>query len=372
MATPLQKLSLRGFKSICTLEDFELRNLNVLIGANGAGKSNFVDFFRLLRSMADEVLQKFVNEQGGADGFFFQGPSFTRQISARMEFGRNVYEFELEPTADGGLHIADERVQYTGGTGVGKPRSIGKGGRESQLKARKEQPASWGKDPGVPAYVYDAVSNWIVYHFHDTSMFAPMRRDQAVRDFQELRHDASNLAAFLLHLREQAEGSYSLIRDTIRLIAPFFDDFVLRSETKGGEEKVRLEWRQKGSSFPFQPIHFSDGTIRFICLATSLMQPKLPATIVIDEPELGLHPYAVSLLADLLQSASERARVVVSTQSAALLDHFAPEDVIVVDRHEGRSVFERLEAGKLAEWLQDYSVGELWQKNVVRGGPSHE
>jgi predicted ATPase len=199
-----------------------------------------------------------------------------------------------------------------------------------------------------------------------------MRRDQPVRDWTPFRQDASNIASFLLDLRDDEPGSYELIRDTIRLIAPFFDDFLLRPKTKGPNELVRLEWRQKGSDFPFQPYQLSDGTIRFVCLATALLQPEPPAAIVIDEPELGLHPYAISILADMIKSASERTQVIVSTQSPTLLDYFEPEDVIVVNRKNGRSTFERLDAANLSEWLDDYSVGELWQKNVVRGGPTGE
>jgi len=199
-----------------------------------------------------------------------------------------------------------------------------------------------------------------------------MRRDQPIRDSSRFRHDASNIAPFLLELKEDEPGSYELIRDTVRLIAPFFDDFLLRPQTKGGNEQVRLEWNQKGSDFPFQPNQLSDGTIRFICLTTSLLQPDPPATVVIDEPELGLHPYAISMLADLIRSASERTQVIISTQSPTLLDYFDPGQIVVVNRREGRSSFERLDEGSLASWMEDYSVGELWQKNVVQGGPARE
>jgi predicted ATPase len=199
-----------------------------------------------------------------------------------------------------------------------------------------------------------------------------MRRDQSVRDWERFRHDASNIAAFLLNLKVEKPHSYMLIRETVQLIAPFFDDFLLRVQKRGTEELVRLEWRQKGCDFPFQPNHLSDGTIRFICLATALLQPALPATIVIDEPELGLHPYAISILADLIQSASERTQVVISTQSPKLLDYFTAEQIVVVNRQEGRSLFNRLDTESLRDWLEDYSVGELWQKNVVKGGPTVE
>lgn len=370
MSTSLRQLTLRGFKSIENLEAFPLGQTNVLIGANGAGKSNFIDFFRMLRALADEGLQKLVNEAGGGDGFFFLGPKKTPEMFARLEFGNHAYELELTPTAANTIQIAAERVQYTGGRGHGGLQAISSGVMESVLKRRKDDSVISG-GPGVPRYVYDAVSNWTVYHFHDTSMLAPMRRPHSVRDHERFRHDASNVAAYLLHLKQQRPGSYALIRDTVRLIAPFLDDFLLRPESNGSDEKVRLEWRQKGSDFPFQPGQLSDGTIRFICLTVALLQPEPPAAIVIDEPELGLHPYAIGVLADLIRSAAARTQVIVSTQSPTLLDFFDADDVIVVSREKSHSTFSRLDSAHLSKWLEEYSVGELWQKNVVRGGPTH-
>lgn len=369
MSSPISKLTLKGFKSIRSLDGFEFGSLNVLIGANGAGKSNLVDFFRLLRSLADESFQNFVNSQGGGDGLLFLGPKVTASIEAHLEFGMNVYEFSLQPTASGALQVKEERVKYTGGGGF---EYLSTGAMESSLKMRKDERSRWTGGKSVPYYVYEAVSNWTVYHFHDTSALAPMRRDQPLRDWQRFRHDASNIAPFLLNLAEGERGNYALIRDTVRLIAPFFDDFLLRPQRKGANEQVRLEWQQKGSDIPFQPNQLSDGTIRFICLATALLQPQPPATIVIDEPELGLHPYAIAILADLIRSASERTQVLVSTQSPTLLDYFEPEEIIAVNRSNSQSTFKRLEADELTAWMEDYSVGELWQKNVVRGGPNNE
>lgn len=373
MSVKINSLSIEGFKSIRSLKDFKLGELNVLIGANGAGKSNFVDFFRLLRAMVDENLQSFVNTNGGGDGFFFNGPKHTQKIGSHLEFGANVYEFDLTPTADGSVQIERECVQYTGGQGMGNLRNIGAGLRESNLKKRKEDTARMGQGKGVPGHVYDAVSSWIVYHFHDTSRLASMRREQSVRDNDYLRADASNIAAFLLKIKTHYRNNYTLIRDTIRLIAPFFDDFRLKIDVKAdGEEKVRLEWTQKGSDYPFQPSQLSDGTIRFVCLATALSQPQLPNTIVIDEPELGLHPYAITLLAELIRSAATRTQVIISTQSVTLLEQFNLQDIVVVNRKDGASSFERLDEEHIKEWLEEYSVGELWQKNVVQGGPTHE
>ncbi|HET6883271.1 MAG TPA: AAA family ATPase [Pirellulales bacterium] len=367
MARSIDKITLRGFKSIADLEDFRLHKLNVLIGANGAGKSNFVEYFRMLRAMADEAFQAYVLDAGGSDGFLFLGPKVTREIFSRIEFGRNSYEHQLRPTAGGSLLIAWEMIGYR------SSRNTYRSSQESILKSIKDEKSHRAAEyPGVGHYIYSSVSSWTVYHFHDTSALAPMRRDQSLRDWERLRHDASNIAAFLLKLKEEEQGSYELIRDTVRLIAPFFDDFLLRPQTRGGNEQVRLEWQQKGSDFPFQPSQLSDGTIRFICLATALLQPAPPATILIDEPELGLHPYAISMLASLIQSAAERTQVIISTQSPTLLDYFEADEIVVVSRQHGRSTFERLDTDALSSWLDEYSVGELWQKNVVQGGPTSE
>ena len=369
MAECLKSLTMSGFKSIEKLENLELGKLNVLIGANGAGKSNFLDFFRLLRAMADEGLQAFVVQQGGADGFFFIGPKYTGRISAHLEFNKCTYEFDLGPAGLADLMIVEERIDRLDAPTL----QLSRGVRESGLKNCCDERIATGWPLGsVGRDVYESVSSWVVYHLHDTSLLAPMRRDQSLRDRQRLRPDASNLAALLLYLKEKHTETYNLIRDTVRMVAPFLGDFLLNPEEKGGQELVRLEWFQKGSDFPFQPSQLSDGTIRFICLVTALLQPNLPATILIDEPELGLHPYAIALLADLIQSAAERTQVIVSTQSPSLLDRFSAEDVIVVSREQGRSVFKRLDPTALREWLEEYSVGELWQKNVVDGAPAHE
>ncbi len=365
----LEKVTIRGFKSLRELRDFELRQLNVLVGSNGAGKSNFVDFFRLLRAMAEEALATFVLERGKADAFLFNGPKVTNQISSHLIFGKNEYRFSLSPTVTGELIVALEEVLYRGG-GSWTVKTRGK--QESGLKSWKGESSSWGSYAGPAHYVYESVSSWVVYHFHDTSNTAPVRRDQPLRDWRELQPNAGNVAAFLYHLKKTSPDHYEQVRYHVQLIAPFFDDFLLEPELSGSAELIRLEWQQKGSPMPMQPYQFSDGTIRFICLATALLQPKPPATIVIDEPELGLHPFALGVLANMLRQASERAQIIVSTQSAQLLDAFDPEDVIVVDRVGGASVFQRLDGVSLKDWLEDYSLGQVWQKNVFKGGPVSE
>lgn len=371
MGKPLKKLTIEGFKSIRKLVDFELRSLNVMIGANGAGKSNFVAFFRLLRELIEQRLQQAVITEGGADALLYMGPKVTQQFLAKLYFGNNEYEFALKPTADNRLVFAGEFTFFKGQLGPIRD-SLGSGHTEAKLRDLKDDPGITAKY-GVPHYVYDAVSSWVVYHFHDTSATAGVRRQGAINDNVSLRPNADNLAAYLFRIQSTHPYIYQRIRDVVRLAAPFFDDFKLRPVATI-PELIQLEWSQKDSDYLFRPSQLSDGTLRFICLATALLQPSLPATVLFDEPELGLHPYALTLLANLFQQAARgwRTQVVVSTQSAPLLNEFAPEDVIVVERTHGQSTFRRLESANLSEWLQEYALGELWQKNVLGGRPQNE
>ncbi|MBM4027099.1 MAG: recombinase RecF [Planctomycetes bacterium] len=374
MAQALDRVTIKGFKSIQSLEDFALRDVNVLIGGNGAGKSNFVDFFRLLRAMMElplphlqhSSLRTYIADGGGSDDFLFNGPKVTKYIEAMLRFGPNGYRFKLVPTSDERFVINDEARYYDRGNSGWWEMGSGHATPEL-LKERKEEGVAGG--PSVASYVYDAIASWKIYHFHDTSSIAPMRRSESVEDCDYLRFDAANIAPFLLALRRNETRTYEQIVESVRLVAPFFRDFILKPNK---QDKVRLRWRQRGSDYPLKPNHLSDGTIRFICLATALLQPDPPSTISIDEPELGLHPYAVEILAELIQGASKRTQLIVSTQSPALVYCFEPDDVIVVNRKAGASGFERLDAKHLAIWLKDYSLGDLWRKNVLPGGPAHE
>lgn len=371
MTQALDKLTIKGFKSIRTLEDFELTNLNVLIGGNGAGKSNFIDFFRMLRAMMElplpgltsASLKAYIADGGGSDDFLFNGPKITEQIEVETRFGLNGYRFKLAPTADETFIINDEARFYTTGWW-----EMGSGQTTPELLRDRDKRGAAGRR-NVASYVYDAISSWKIYHFHDTSKVAPMRRFETIDDSDYLRFDAANIAPFLLDLKNSEKSTYNQIVDTIRLVTPFFDNFILKPNKN---EKVRLIWRQKGSDYPLKPHHLSDGTLRFICLTTALLQPEPPSTIIIDEPELGLHPYAIEILAELIQSTSKKTQLIVSTQSPSIVDCFKPEDIIVVNRKKGASVFQRLNKHEFSSWLEDYSLGDLWRKNIFTGGPVHE
>jgi predicted ATPase len=373
LGAPIDEITLSGFKSIRELGSFRLGSLNVLIGANGSGKSNFVSLFSLLRELVEERLELAVNRAGGADRHLYLGPKKTKRIEATLQFGWNEYQFSLEPTSDNRLIFTDERIVYLAKPGMQTMpvnESIGTGHSESKLK----QEAKSGSHKRIADYVYRGVSSWTQYHFHDTSPAAAIRRTGPLHDCERLRDDGENLAAFLYRIREEDEAAYSLIVDTIRLAAPFFREFKLRPRKKRGHApEIDLEWRQSKSDYPFHVSQLSDGTLRFMALATALLQPVPPATIVIDEPELGLHPTALDLLGSLIRQAAQRTQVIISTQSAALLNAFEPQQVVVVDRCRGESQFRRLSPDDLHVWLKDkYTLGEIWQKGLCGGEPVND
>jgi predicted ATPase len=368
MASGVRFVRLEGFTSIRSAE-VELGRLNVLVGANGSGKSNFIRTLELLGRIADEDLRLFVGVNGGASALMHQ-PDAENRIRFAIDAHRCGYDAVLVPAPDDSLVFADERVWLHG-----EPRryedSLGRGHRETQLHAVAADQRRRPPEGGIPvaSYIVELLSGCRVFHFHDTSVNAPPKRRVSVADNLRLRSDAGNLASYLLRLSADGRPAYRQIVTAVRQVAPFFRDFVLDPDTP---DTLLLRWRQVGSDAVFTANQLSDGTLRFICLATLLLSPELPGLVVLDEPELGLHPAAIVQLAELLRLAAIRSQVVLATQSVTLMNQFELADLIVVERRDGASSFGRPDAEKLQEWLEEYSLGELWQKNMIGGRPGPE
>jgi len=292
----------------------------------------------------------------------------TVDLEYETDRGDNLYHARLVHAAADALMFADEAVAFTpdGQGGLPEPVSLGSGHKESAV------PEAGKAGNRTAAAAFGCMSKWRFYQFHDTSATSGMRATHYIHDNRYLRSDAGNLAAYLHLLREMEPRHYAVIVDTIRLAAPFFDDFEL-GPLELNTERVVLGWRERESGHRFGPHQLSDGTLRFIALCTLLLQPgeRRPEIMVIDEPELGLHPHAISLLGSMVRSASHDRQILLATQSVDLVNEFEPESIVVVDHHAGESSFTRLRTEDLADWLEDYSIGELWEKNVLGGRPSH-
>jgi predicted ATPase len=360
----VESLGLNGFKSVRHAE-LALDNLNVLIGSNGAGKSNLLGYFALLRATLEAKLAEHVGLHGGADTFLYGGAKETKEIRGvlrvRTAAGTGTLYQRLS-------YQAPDKLTY-GPNHTGRPR-----GRDGADEVIFDDLCAVVKQsgPGQPQQlIYEALRDRVgIFHFDDTSREAPIRRSVYIEDNQALRGDGGNLAAMLYRYKRTHELAYRRIVAAVRKVAPWFDDFALAPQ-RLDRNSVLLNWRAKGKPALFGPHQLSDGTLRAMALITLFLQPQtdLPDLILVDEPELGLHPHAIELVAGLARSASTQCQVVLATQSTTLVDHFDPEEVVIAELHRGSSHFRRLDRAELADWLRSYSVSELWQKNVIGGGP---
>lgn len=360
--TMISNIKIENYKSIRQL-DFEMKPINILIGANGVGKSNFIGFFKFLKQVHDQKLQLHVAEEGGSDNILHFGSKTSEYLNGYISFdNKSGYTFKLSPSKDGKFYFEYEdsgfNLQVLNKKTPNANDRWGEGNAESTLVERTDK---------VSKTASEYMNSFQVFHFHDTSKTSKMRKPAQINDNSYLREDASNLPAYLYWMQVKHTANFKKIERIVNSVAPFFEKFNLHPD-RLNPDMIRLEWQEKGSDY-FNAMHLSDGTLRFIALATLLLQPKAPQVIIIDEPELGLHPFAINKLAGLIQKASANSQVVISTQSVNLVDNFTPEDIITVDREDRQSVFNRLSSEELKEWLSEYNISDLWNKNVIGGRP---
>ena len=350
----LSRVIIDGYKSI-QHTDVELRPINILIGSNGVGKTNFISFFKLINIIYEQRLHNYTM-QNSAERLFHYGLKRTSELKGYLAFGDNAYEVRLQARDNGSLFIAEERSYYQSSSF--NVSNID----ESQIKNSSTYRDRW---------LRDYLQSYKIFHFHDTSKGAPLRSSANINDNRYLKTDGSNLPAFLFMLQEKYPKTLKRIELTIRSVMPYFGNFSLAPSLLD-ESQINLQWSDiENNEKYFDANDLSDGSIRFIALATLLLQPTLPKVIIIDEPELGLHPTAIVKLAGMIKSVASRGcQIIVSTQSVNLINNFDAEDIITVDRKDKQSTFNRLNNDTLQHWLNDYSLGELWTKSIINGQPT--
>lgn len=371
--TTLDWITIEGFKSIRSIQEIRLSPINILIGANGSGKSNFLEAFSFLGAISDGKLRYYVKESGGAASILHFGPKLTPNLNMRVSFKQgpnqfNRYRIDLRHGKVGNLFPTVEIVSFWDKNNHKDPYETQIFGNEEEAGISDSGTRLYN---GIAQYVHKCLNTWRIFQFHDTSPTSPMRTESKLNDNRFLRADGSNLASFLYLLRHKHRGSYKLIRKTVQLVAPFFDDFVLEPSALR-ESMIRLEWKHRGSRDYFDVSSLSDGSLRFIALTTLLLQPSelKPRIILMDEPELGLHPCAITILASMVRHAATESQVILATQSPLILDNFDPQDMLVANRRQGSTVLSRLNADELQDWLEEYSLGQLWEKNKLGGRPA--
>ncbi|MFC9425324.1 AAA family ATPase [Streptomyces sp. NPDC056987] len=372
MSRRVRRITVSGYKSIEQVE-LALSPVTVLVGPNGAGKTNFIEAVELLGRIADGELGMEVGLRGGAVAMLHDVAKGSAGIGLRVEADDtdlvNAYEARLVPSHRGDLVFGREVVEFHDASRDEQPltQEIGRGHGESKLaEAAEEGPFGAG---GVARHTLEILRGCRVYHFHDTTPGAPVKQPGYASDTEVLHPDARNLAAFLRRMGEEHPAAYKQIVRTVRSVAPFFREFVLTEDAAG---RVLLRWKQSGSDTVFPADALSDGTLRFICLVVLLLQPRPPALLVLDEPELGLHPFAITVLAELFRSASTHSQILAATQSVTLLDQFGLDELVVAERVDGSTTLHRPDPEALAAWLDSYSLGDLWLKNLLGGRPRPE
>ncbi len=364
----LRKIKISGYKSlgsdICPVE-LELGNLNIIIGANGTGKSNFISFFQMLANMMTGALQIYIGKNGSSESLLQFGSKKTKMVSANLVFENkrliDEYEFSLVKAVNDTLIFAEETII----AGKQKFESCS-GQKESYLLTDAASHAS-------ERAIRKILSGCKTFQFHDTSAESHIRSGANIDNNRFLMSDGGNVAAYLYMLKMKYGQYYKRIVHYVQYVMPTFQDFFLEPQILN-PQWIKLQWIEKGNSeYVFGPEHFSDGTLRFIALATLFLQPPqlLPQVTFVDEPELGLHPQAVDVLASMVQNATEHTQVIMATQSPRLLDSFDYRDIIVAEkeRETGCTRLKRLDENEIKIWLDDYSLSQIWEKNIIGGQP---
>lgn len=359
----IEQIGIYNYKSIREAI-IPLHKINVLIGENGAGKSNFISFFEMVKALYDQRLGSYMLSNGGVDAQLYRGRKGSEYIKGIIDYNNeNAFFFELRPTIDDKAYI--EESGYYHNILNYSQKDYAQWNRHMWDKIVYESKIS---ESSYAKPIQTLLESFVVYHFHDTSKTSPMRHPCHVDDNVMLRPDASNLAAILYKLKQTDEVSYRFIEGIIRTTAPYFKRFILEP-MKTDSSRIKLVWEEQDSYMYLDAYALSDGTLRFIALTTLLLQSDLPGTIIIDEPELGLHPYAIAKLASMIKKASFKSQIIIATQSVNLIDNFAIDDLILVGRRDNQSVFNRPNEKDFSVWLENYSVGELWEKNVLSSRP---
>lgn len=380
MPTTISHLKIKGFRSLKDVE-IELGAFNVLIGANGAGKSNLIEFFQMTSAMFTGTsgnLQNYVARKGRASSILhYYRSQATPGIEALIRLAASDREFEYDFSLKRGvtdeLYFGFERLhRYFRRASLYD--LIGRGGNYESNVLRSVERSDDDQQLSEATILRDLLSDIRVYHFHDTSEDASMRVSHELNGEDSLLSNGGNLAAFLYRLKEKRPAHYRRILDTVQYIAPYIADLVVEPDALN-DRFVMLRWRDRSGTL-FGPHQLSDGTLRTIALITALLQPDetMPSVMLFDEPELGLHPQGIRIVAELLKAVAEKRQVIVATQSPLLIRNYDPADIAVVEREEdaegrGSTVIKRLDPVALEGWLEEYDLGQLYEKNVTGGGP---
>ena len=371
----IDHVRIQGFRSLADVELSGIPKATVLIGANGSGKSNFIRFFEMLSWMlGSRRLAEFVERQGGADDQLFGGnkttPRIEAEVTLRTDQGRNDYKFILSHAHPDRFFFSEECFRFNSDTYPTKApwQYLESGHQEAKIVLAAQSGESYDVNTTTARVIVNLLRNCAVYQFHDTSDTSDFKKKCDAEDNNYLKAQGDNLAAVLHRLELEDLKRFELIGQHIGRVLPVFDRFQIE-ESYG---KVLLRWKAKGTDKTFGAHLTSDGSLRFFALVTllNLAPEMLPDVLLLDEPELGLHPAAIALVGGMIKALAEERQVIVATQSPLLVDAFGLDEIFVLDLQDGRTEFRKLDPNDYRIWLEDkFTPGELWQKNLIGGRP---
>jgi predicted ATPase len=385
----IEKIRLRNILSFGDKgEEIELQPLNVLIGQNASGKSNFIDIFKLLFALTEEkMLTNFTSKSGGTSEWLWKGKkvSKTAEVKVWLELTEYFIALVLDSQT---LYIADEYIRV-------------KRTKKNYKRAKFSFPIlSTGKSPNLKSPNLLTLNDLSTSFFHfdltklnleisipEYSVYfgEPLRVFSEIATYTELQvsrkseirkpqlpdvpnnfldEDASNLALVLNDLEHRGDTKDKIVSH-LKKFNPRIKDYSIR--ILGGT--VQLFVREEGLEKPISAMRLSDGTLRYLCLLAILCHPEPPPLICLEEPEVGLHPDILPTIAELLIDASSRTQLIVTTHSDILVSALSdvPEAVLVCEADEDGTHFKRLDKENLKEWLDEYSLGEVWLRGGIGG-----
>jgi len=399
----IKNIRLKNYRSLIEL-DLSLSPLNVLIGSNGSGKSNFLSLFNLLKHAADGKFQDYIDDEIGGFNHLqhfnaprteigqrvFIGLTIERlqtlnniRVAEGFRTGMGEFTIEIGGRIGQGYIIKSEEITrppYPNQTNSfrllraesGRVRNLSAlpsltsepETEPFQLDSETELALSVLRDPRYPTLneIRREIVDWQMLRGFGSDALANMRRPQELRVPRMMRLDdkASNLVSILYQLGNRQEYS-NHNRQLNEALKAAFDDFDRLDIPMTEGNSAMLHYRSNELDQPVPAHLMSDGQLRFIGLATTLLQPEPPSLLAIDEPEVGLHPKLLHILAELIQYAAQRTQLVISTHSTVLLSKLAPENILVTTRDGGQTFIRRLDSERLKKWLNRYTLGELWE-----------
>jgi predicted ATPase len=378
------QLEVGGYRRLRQVE-MQLAPLNVLIGANGVGKSSILEVVDLLAASADGSLENSISEAGGISSLL------------TLDDRTDALRFSLEmPSADPAPIKYEVRISREG---VGY--AIRREALTQQQQPDQPIPFKFIDATGAQVHYHDPAQrrlvrpNWeykatetalsqvpkmyqtpekfrqllasssALYHTLDVSFRAPVRLPQPLQPANTPGSDGADLLPCLYTMRETDRDRYEAVEDALRAAFPTFERLDLPPAAAG---RLTLAWRDKNFTQPIYPHQLSEGTLRFLWLATLLQSPGLPVVTLIDEPEVSLHPEMLRLLADLMREASSRSQLIVATHSDRFVRFLQPEELVVCNLAEDGGMFVRRASDlDLDGWLADYALDELWSIGRLGG-----